>query len=113
MKRDMTMGSKRQEMAARHRAELILKVRAGEMTAAEAARRLGVSRKTYYKWEQRGLAAMLEGLYERSSGRPQKETDEEKEQLQRRVQELERELKRRKQSEELRRLLREMAEKKE
>ena len=32
------------------RAEMIMKVRCGLMTAAQAAARLGVSRKTYYKW---------------------------------------------------------------
>jgi len=32
------------------------------MTATEAAKQLGVSRKTYYKWEQRGLEALLDGL---------------------------------------------------
>lgn len=56
---------------ARKRAEMIMKVRSGLMTAAEAARALGVSRKTYYKWEQRGLAAMMGGLEEKTSGRPE------------------------------------------
>lgn len=42
------------------------------MTAAEAARQLGVSRKTYYKWEQRGLAALLDGLSDQEPGRPEK-----------------------------------------
>ena len=41
------------------------------MTATEAAHLLGVSRKTYYKWEQRGLAAILEGLQEQTGGRPE------------------------------------------
>jgi transposase len=41
------------------------------MTATEAAALLGVSRKTYYKWEQRGLAALLEGLQEQTGGRPE------------------------------------------
>ena len=43
------------------------------MTAAEAARQLGVSRKTYYKWEQRGLSALLDGLSDQPPGRPEKE----------------------------------------
>ena len=38
------------QQMARLRAELIMKVRCGLMTAAEAARQLGVSRKTFYKW---------------------------------------------------------------
>jgi transposase len=43
------------------------------MRATEAAALLGVSRKTYYKWEQRGVAALLEGLGEKPSGRPETE----------------------------------------
>ena len=39
-----------------------MKVRCGLMNASQAAERLGISRKTYYKWEQRALSAMLEGL---------------------------------------------------
>jgi len=78
---------------ARLRAELILKVRAGVITASEAAKQLGVSRKTYYKWEKRGLAAMLEGLYEHNSGRPATEVDEEKEVLKNRLQELQEQVK--------------------
>jgi transposase len=42
------------------------------MTASQAAAQLGVSRKTYYKWEQRGLAALLDGLSDQQSGRPEK-----------------------------------------
>jgi predicted site-specific integrase-resolvase len=48
-----------------------MKVRCGLMTATEAAYLLGVSRKTYYKWEQRGLVALLEGLQEQTGGRPE------------------------------------------
>ena len=69
------------EAQARRRAEVILKVRAGVVSASEAAKELGVSRKTYYKWEQRALAGMLEGLLERSSGRPRLPSDPEKEHL--------------------------------
>jgi transposase len=50
-----------------------MKVRCGLMAAAEAARQLGVSRKTYYKWEQRGLSALLDGLSDQPPGRPEKE----------------------------------------
>jgi transposase len=97
---------------ARLRAELILKVRSGLMTAAAAAKALGVSRKTYYKWEKRALEGMVEGLCERDSGRPPSETDEEKEGLKKKVAELERELRLKQQSEELRKLLMSEMEKK-
>ena len=50
---------------ARLRAELIMKVRCGLITARQAADQLGVSRKTFYKWEQRGLFALLEELLRR------------------------------------------------
>jgi len=43
------------------------------MTASEAARQLGVSRKTYYKWEQRGLSSLLDSLADQVPGRPEKE----------------------------------------
>jgi transposase len=49
--------------SARLRAELILKVRTGQMTATAAAAALGVSRKTYYEWEVRGLRGMLRALH--------------------------------------------------
>lgn len=59
---------------ARKRAELIMKVRCGLMTASQAAQQLGVSRKTYYKWEQRGLTGLLEGVSAKKAGRPEKAT---------------------------------------
>ena len=60
-----------QSSQALQRAEIIMKVRCGLMTATEAAKQLGVSRKTYYKWEQRGLEALLDGLEDQPSGRPE------------------------------------------
>lgn len=60
----------------RLKAEMIMKVRCGLITAHQAAGQLGVSRKTYYKWEQRGLRALLEGLAEKSPGRPVQSSDE-------------------------------------
>jgi transposase len=97
----------------RQKAELILKVRSGLMSASEAARQLKISRKTYYKWEQRGLEAMLEALCERSSGRPPGDADGEKEKMQRRIRELERELERKERAEELRKRIKQLSEKKE
>lgn len=73
----------------RQRAELIVQVRSGLMSAKEAARRLGISRKTYYKWEKRALSAMVEALSNRTGGRPGKAADEEKEELRERVEEME------------------------
>jgi transposase len=70
---------------ARLRAEVIMKVRCGLITAAQAAERLGVSRKTYYKWEQRGLAALLDGVADQSSGRPAHSSDAQHQDLERKL----------------------------
>jgi len=55
---------------ARERAAVILEVRSGKLTATEGAERLGVSRKTYYEWEDRALTAMAEALENQAPGRP-------------------------------------------
>ena len=69
------------QQAARLRAELIMKVRCGLMSASQAAEQLGVSRKTYYKWEERGLSALLSSLEDQSGGRPSQPVDVEKQSL--------------------------------
>jgi transposase len=58
------------QQTARLRAEMIMKVRCGLLTARQAADRLGVSRKTFYKWEQRGLSALLDSVTDQTPGRP-------------------------------------------
>ena len=58
------------QQTARQRAQVIMQVRCGLMNASQAANQLGISRKTYYKWEQRGLSAMLAGLEDHPPGRP-------------------------------------------
>src|SRR5512135_3578501 len=77
---------------ARERAAVILQVRSGALTATEGAERLGVSRKTYYEWEDRALKAMARALENHSAGRPPVPLDAEKEELQRKVQDLEKKL---------------------
>ncbi len=67
--------AKTPQTKAMERAQLIMKVRCGLMTAAAAAAQLGVSRKTYYKWEQRGLSALLSGLSDQDPGRPENQQD--------------------------------------
>jgi transposase len=85
--RDPTVSPDRQTLA-RQRAQLILQVRSGVLTAEAAARQLGVSRKTYYKWERRALAAMVEALGNRDRGRPPRPLDAEKAALRRQTAEL-------------------------
>jgi transposase len=82
----------KKKKVARQRALVILQVRSGVLTAKEGAKLLGVSRKTYYEWEERALRAMSLALENRSVGRPPVPVDEEKETLRERVQELEKKL---------------------
>ncbi len=90
-KRRRRKRDKEQELA-RQRALVILQVRSGVLTAKEGAQRLGISRKTYYEWEERSLKAMALALENRPAGRPPVAVDEEKETLRERVQELEKKL---------------------
>src|SRR4030043_2039778 len=77
---------------ARERALVILQVRSGALTVREGAKLLGVSRKTYYEWEEKSLKAMVLALENRPPGRPPALMDPEKEALRDRIQELEKKL---------------------
>ena len=77
---------------ARERALVILQVRSGALSVKEGAKRLGVSRKTYYEWEEKSLRAMALALENHSAGRPPAPVDEEKEILRERIQALEKKL---------------------
>lgn len=77
---------------ARQRAALILQVQARQLSATEAARQLGVSRKTYYQWERRALEGMIQSLSQQPPGRPRKEIDPERTALEKRLQQAEQEL---------------------
>ena len=93
---------------ARERASMILKVRSGQMTVIEAAAALGISRKTYYEWEQRGLKAMLKELEDHKPGRPPKPESPAQTALARKVVRLESKLKVAEQTAEIRAMLRAM-----
>lgn len=80
------------EELARERASVIFAVRSGQITAEEGARRLGVSRKTYYEWERKALEAMTNALENKAPGRPATPQDQEKERLQEKIAELENQL---------------------
>jgi len=90
---------------ARQRAELVFKVRSGQMTATEAAQTLGISRQQYYQWEQRALQALLNALEDQPTGRPKTPTDPEKEALQQRVEQLEKQVQKQQEREQMRQLL--------
>jgi hypothetical protein len=76
------MSDAKDKERALQRASVVFAVRSGQITAEEGARRLGVSRKTYYEWESRALQAMTEAMEDRAPGRPGMPQDEEKERLQ-------------------------------
>jgi transposase len=94
---------------ARQRAEVIFKVRSGQMTATAAAQTLGISRQQYYQWEQRALQALLSSLEDQPTGRPKMPRDPEKDQLQHRVEQLEQQVQLYEQKEQLRELLNQWA----
>jgi transposase len=104
--------SAHQQALARRRAQLIMQVRSGLLSAQEAARQLGISRKTYYKWERRALAAMVEALGNREPGRPSLVIDPEKEALERQTQELQAKLEVLEQTEQIRQRLKQPDKKK-
>ena len=82
----------KEQKLARERALVILQVHGGTLTAKQGAQLLGVSRKTYYEWEEKSLKAMVLALENRPSGRPPLPVDPEKETLRQRVRELEKKL---------------------
>ena len=84
--------SKKDKEQARKRATVIMKVRSGQISAQQGAQELGVSRKTYYEWEQRALNAMVNAMESRSSGRPSIPVDAEKEELKEQVKDIEEDL---------------------
>src|SRR5208283_2881148 len=90
-KRGQHKKEKEQELA-RKRALVILQVRSGTLTAKEGAKLLGVSRKTYYEWEEKSLKAMAQALENHAAGRPPVPIDPEKETLREQIRELEKEL---------------------
>ncbi len=86
------MSHSKDKERARQRAAVVFAVRSGQITAEEGARRLGVSRKTYYEWEGRALQAMTDAMEDRTPGRPLIPQDEEKQRLQGQIAELEKKL---------------------
>jgi transposase len=74
-----------------HRQRVILEHWSGRISATEAALEMGVSRKTFYQWMERGLSAMRSALRDRPGGRPSKPADPEAQRLQEEVETLEKE----------------------
>ena len=80
------------QQTARLRAELIMKVRCGLLTARQAADRMGVSRKTFYKWEQRGLNALLDSVTDQHPGRRPNPSDDRCQSLEKQLSEANRQI---------------------
>lgn len=89
----MSNRSKAVSTSAQKRAEVILKVVSEQITATEGAKELGVSRKTFHKWLNRGMAGMIGSLEDAESGLPTEAVDAEKEKLRKEKEELEEKLK--------------------
>lgn len=70
---------------ARERAQVILQVRSGKITARRGAQILGVTPKTYYEWEREGLAGMMSSLEDGEVGRPAKKIDPKKEAMEEQI----------------------------
>jgi len=72
----------------------ILAVINGGKSATQAAAELGVSRQTFYEWQNRALTALQEAMQARPPGRPaQPPCDPEKARLERENRELQRQVK--------------------
>jgi transposase len=91
-KRRKKDGTEQNKEVARERAMVILQVRSGVLTAKEGAKLLGVSRKTYYEWEEKSLKAMAQALENHTAGRASALIDPEKETLRAQIRELEKKL---------------------
>ena len=95
-----------QDERSRLRAEVIMKVCSGAINATQGAKQLQISRKTYYEWEKRGLAALLESLKDGEAGRPVRQPpDPEKSAMEQKLKAMERELAVAKQTIEVKRML--------
>lgn len=67
----------------------LMRALSGAQTAAEAARQMGVSRKTFYERAQRMVRGAKSSLARKSAGRPRTARDTEKETLLGRIRQLE------------------------
>ena len=73
---------------AKERLAVVVRVLSGQLSATEAAAMLGISRKSYYEWQERALSGMQEALTNRPAGRKPAPVDAEKEQLKEQVETL-------------------------
>jgi transposase len=87
---------------AQERALLIMQVQAGVISATEAARQLGISRKTYYQWEARALEGLLKAVTQQAPGRPPQPDRAKERQLEQKVGQLQKELDQAQESREIR-----------
>ena len=74
-----------QEITTQERTSVIIKVLAGLLTVSEAAKKLGISRKTYYELEPKALAGMMKAIDPRKAGRPKKTIDAEQKRMKKEI----------------------------
>jgi hypothetical protein len=82
----------RQRLKAQSRMQVILRVLAGQMTATAGAQALGISRQTFYDWQNRALHALDQALTDQPPGRPPTPPDPEQDRLRAQVSTLEADL---------------------
>ena len=70
--------SSNQMKEVRERTVVIMKVQGGILTATDAAKQLGISRKTYYELEARALSGIMQAINPGQTGRPKNAVDPEK-----------------------------------
>ena len=73
---------------AQMRMNVIMRVQNREITATQGAEELGISRKTYYEWENRALLSLHKTLSDRPAGRPEKEFNPYVEELENKIKNL-------------------------
>ncbi len=76
---------------AQKRTAVILEHLGGRLNATEAARELGVSRKTFYDWLERARKAIFQAMEDRPTGRPPHPEDSQNQLLLQEVKTLEKE----------------------
>jgi acyl-CoA synthetase (NDP forming) len=71
------MAKRDEKLGERERGRIFLAASVGEISVADACRKLGISRQRFYELEERAVRAFLEALEPRAAGRPRKKKDSE------------------------------------
>ena len=88
--------------SAQDKAQAVLAVWTERCQPAQVCRQLGISRKTYYQWEARALQGLLEAVTQQPPGRPRQADRPKERHLERKVDQLQKELDQAQESQEIR-----------